>query len=51
MNSDEVANCAINQMFKEVFVDSKVSMFVYGDAKKDDLPTKVEFNKLFNKNN
>ena len=41
----------INQMFKEVFVDSKVSMFVYGDAKKDDLPTKVEFNKLFNKNN
>lgn len=36
-----------NELFKEVFENPTVSMLVYGNAKKKDIMTKAEFNKLF----
>lgn len=36
-----------NTLFKEVFENPKVSMLVYGNAEKQDVLTKTEFNKLF----
>lgn len=36
-----------NKFFKEVFENPTVSMLVYGDATKDEVMSKAEFNKLF----
>jgi len=45
IKSTTIEEC--NALFKEVFENPTVSMLVYGNAKKEEIMSKAEFNKLF----